>query len=297
MFYRLGGPRLPRGFLEDLRFIERSLARMSKFDVAGAYSGLQGVDVQYLGNGRFLVRDEVDEALSSNYIAPSMFVGYRACARRLAIELSKRAREGGMVVGAEGLRSLLRGLLAHRVYAEKYAQGETEYHVVSHSAGISGYIDEVRRGYWVEVLEVKTSRNIDPVGASLQVMAYVRAFSDQEGVDTKSVRGYVLTPAATYTVVYSWEVLEEYMKRLRAVIASAASGDPKAFPPRLPPELRGRCEACPLRRECYSVEPGYRSWEEFFEANGLKRLRPTVRATLDDYGQEEKRLEKERVVS
>jgi len=267
---------LPPEFYRDLEVIERMVNTMSRRDVLARYAelGTKTVTFELVKPFTFLMRSEdIYEAVMRGYIAPSMFVKYRQCARGLAIELLSVKEHGGVLVTIDNIRSLLRGVLVHKLYYERYAVGETEVMVVSERDAIVGYVDELRRwGEGAVVIELKSSHRPDVVGSSLQVMAYMLALSGQLELPLERVEGYVVSPGATYRVEHDPEVFEEYSKRLRKVVEIAISGAVDHLPPRLSSDLSSRCDSCAYRGRCLNLPDNYRTYSRFFNAMGFKRL-------------------------
>ena len=275
-------------FFKDLKSIEKVVREMPTKDVLERYASLstKAMKLEPAGPGLYLyVAEDMYEAARKGYVAPSMFVKYRMCARGLAIELMSVAKRGGALVHAENLRSFLRGLLVHRLYYEKYACGEVEYRVESPKYGIVGYVDELRKEFGTyTVIEVKSSHRPDIVGASLQVMSYMLALSDQESTPLDNIYGYVVTASGTYRVYFDEEAYREYLLRLKKVVEVALNNDVNNLPPRLSASLSRRCGKCPYRGECLTLPDNYRTYGRYFEAMGFTKLHtPKTTTTLTNY--------------
>lgn len=263
------------GFRADVERIMREVDEMSRARVAETYSNISTrcVSVKPYGPGLYIVYSEdLSESLRRKYIAPSMFNSYRSCARSLSLEILEVMKHGGKIYSVNSLRNVVRGLLVHKTYYEKYSRGETEVKVVSDRERICGVVDELRgsEGRY-EVVEVKSGFNPDLVGAGLQVMSYMIAVSDTRGVPLDNVDGYIVSPGGVYKVFFNREVFEEYRKRLETVVRIALDNDMENLPPRLT-ENTEKCKSCSYRSPCKKLPDRYRSYERFFEAHGFKRL-------------------------
>jgi len=278
---------IPSSFFEEVDRIERDVESYTRNKVLEIYASLQtkSIRIEPTGRGKLLVKTEISEASAKGYISPSMFVKYRRCARELAIEIMESKKLGGVIVTVDQLKSYLKGVLVHRLFYDTYAYGEKEVRVESAKLGILGYIDEVRRELdRYMLIEVKSSHKPDIVGAGLQVMSYMYAFMDQNGLSENQVEGYLITRIGTYRIFLDSVTFDEYMKRLRKVVEVAVNERIDELPPRLSAKLSSRCEVCPYRSECFSLPDRYRSYDRYFEAMGFKKLaekRPVN--TLDKY--------------
>lgn len=274
-FARKAKSLVPPSFFEEVAEIEEELDKYTKSEVIGRYLSIQtkSVKIEPYDLNKFLVKTEVAEASKKGYVSPSMFVKYRRCARELALEVMESGRLGGVLVTPEQLKAYLKGLLAHRLFYDKYALGDKEVRVESPNLGILGYIDEVRKELdTYKVIEVKSSFKPDVVGAGLQVMSYIYAFADQNGVPPEQVEGYLITREGTYRILLDKATFSEYMKRLKKVVEIAEGGKVDDLPPRLSARLSFRCEVCPYRGLCLTLPDKYRSYDRFFEAMGFKKL-------------------------
>lgn len=266
---------LTRDFVDEVLKLEKKLRSISRSEILNQYLGLssRAVKIEFYSPGKYVIKTEVGEAAEKGYISPSMFNKYRRCARELAIEIMETKTIGGTLVTVDQLRSYLKGFLAHRLYYERVAYGDTEVRVESATLRIVGYIDEVRKELGIhKVFEFKSSHKPDLVGAGLQVMSYMLAYADQNSVDLQSIEGYVVTLRGIYRVKVNKEVFDEYAKRLRKIVEIALSGDVNMLPPRLSSDLSARCNDCPYRGRCVTLPDNYRTYQRFFEAVGFKKL-------------------------
>lgn len=286
-FARRVGWIVPREFADEVKRVERAVSSMTRSQLVELFTSMstRSMRVEVAGPSRFVVRSEdLYLAARKGFVSPSMFVSYRSCARALAIEIGDAVEVGGIELTADDIRSLLKGIMVHRVYYDRFATGRTEVLVESPTRRIVGVVDELRvDGQAVDVVEVKSGWRTDVVGASLQVMSYAAAVSDVLGVPAESVRGYIVTPSGCYRVYLDEAVLGEYTRRLLKVVELALSGDRTRLPPRLPKDLRGRCRNCVLQRRCLSLPDSFGSYQRFFDAMGLQKLVPDSRRTLLDY--------------
>lgn len=277
---------MPPSFAEDVEAVERRVSSLTRSQLVDLFSSLssRALRIERTGPSKFLVRSEdLYAAARRGFIAPSMFVSYRSCARALAIEISDVLEVGGVELTVDDIRGLVKGVLVHRLYYDRYASGSTEVPVESERLRIVGVVDELREGPPLAVVEVKSGWRVDVVGAALQTMCYVLAVSDARGVPADSVEGYVVSPGGCYRVHLDERALSEYTRRLTKVVELALSGDRSSLPPRLPKDMRGRCESCALHRRCLILPDRFKSYARFFEAMGFTKLVPDERRTLLDY--------------
>lgn len=277
---------IPREFYGDAAKIISEVDRLSRKDILNKYLSFQSrtVVIEPYTHKKYLVKTEAYEAVRRGYIAPSMFVKYRRCARELAIELMQMKKLGGLLVSVGQLKSLIRGVLVHKLYFEKYATGNVEVKVESDKHRIVGFIDEVKDFNERYVLiELKSSYNTDIVGAGLQLMSYIYAFSDQEDISLNNVKGYLVTMNGTYEIVPDRNLFDEYKKRLLKIVDIATRGNLENLPPRLPLKLEHRCKTCSYRGQCLTLPDKYRSYSRFFDAMNLKKHRQNERGKLFSY--------------
>jgi len=268
-------PLVPPEFFDEVDRIEREISKLTKGEVLERYLSLQtsSVKIEPYTSNKYLVKTEESEATSKGYVSPSMFIKYRRCARELAIEIIEARRLGGVLVMPDQLKAYLKGILVHRLFQEKYTDGETEVRVESPKLEILGYIDAVKKeGDTFVLIELKSSHSVDVVGAGLQVMAYMYAFADQNEVAPNQVEGYLVTREGTFRVFLDADVFSEYLKRLKKIVEIARDERVDELPPRLPSNLSSRCNTCPYRGTCYSLPDKYRSYDKYFEAVGFKKL-------------------------
>ena len=92
--------------------------------------------------------------------------------------------------------------------------------------------------------------------------------------------------SGTYRVFLNKRVFEEYAKRLRKIVEIALSENIEDLPPRLPPKLEHRCDACPYKGQCLTLPNKYRTYSKFFEAMGFEKLvEKKPKNTLDKFFQ------------
>ena len=230
------------------------------------------IEVKLLTPSKIFVKDEATEAIETGYLHPSLFNSYRKCARRLAIDVYTRLRQGGYIVTRNGLKSLIKGWIFHELYSA-IAKGETEIKVISEEEKISGRIDELREDDgFTYIIEVKSSWGQDLVAGALQVMAYMYALKSAKGVQLSEMRGFLVTPRGIYEVYPDRVVFDEYRRRVEKVVSIVREGKLDLLPPVLPKHLRRACEKCPYRSECRRMPVGARTYDEYFETMGFTRL-------------------------
>jgi CRISPR/Cas system-associated exonuclease Cas4 (RecB family) len=266
---------VPPSFFKEAEKIFEEVNKLKRSDVIDRYMSLhtKSIKIEPYTHNKYLVRTDVYEAIQRGYIAPSMFVKYRRCARELAIEIIETKRLGGVLVTVDQMKSYLRGMLVHKLYHERYAIGDTEVKVESPKYMILGYIDEVRQELdTYRIIEVKSSYNPDVVGAGLQLMSYMYAFADVFNVPLENIEGYIITMKGTYKVTLNENVFNEYVKRLRTILDIALKEDIEKLPPKLSSKLSYRCNTCPYRGKCFSLPDRYRIYSRYFEAMGFTKL-------------------------
>lgn len=277
----------PLEFTADVESVERMVSAMTRSEIVEKYSTMssKAVKIEVAGPSKFIVRsDDIYRAVKKGFIAPSMYVSYRICARSLAIELMSVREIGGVEVSVDDLRSFVKGMLVHSIYYRKYAQGRTEVPVESDKHRVVGVVDELREGVnGISVIEVKSSWKPDIVGASLQVMSYMLAVSTSYNVRLDDVKGFIVYPSGCYMVYLDLNILEEYSRRLSKIVEIAMSGDKSSLPPRLPRELESRCGTCPHRGRCKVLPDNYRTYERYFRAMGFTKIYERKHPTLLDY--------------
>ena len=237
-------------------------------------------EIKPIGGNKFAYSDEISEAFSKGYVPPSIFNAWRYCGRKVFLQAYTVAKHRRNIVTREQIKAIVRGLAVHELYRSKYAVGDTEVKLVSDTLKIYGIADEVRKdptGKYV-VVEVKSGYVRDPVGPSLQVMAYMAVIMEKEGVSEEDVDGYVISLNGAYKVMYDRAILEEYLKRVRAVVEAAlayASGDDEAvnkIPPRLPLNLVSRCRTCSYSGLCQRLPSPTLTYSKYFAMMGFRKL-------------------------
>lgn len=233
------------------------------------------IDVKIVSPTKVFVKDEETQVLKDGYLHPSLFNPYRKCARRLAIEVYMKLKQGGYIVTRQALRSLVKGWLFHEYYSAMMAVGETEVKVTSEKEKISGRIDELREvDGFTYVVEVKSSWGQDLVAGALQVMAYMYAISDERGIPLSELRGFLVTPKGVYEIYPDRVIFDEYRRRVEKIVSIAREGKLNLLPPVLPKHLRGKCEKCPYRSECRRLPVGAKTYDEYFDIMGFSKLSP-----------------------
>lgn len=208
-------------------------------------------DYSKVGEGVYRLRDR---ELTPGWLAPSMFVAYYRCARRLWLEF----HEGARLVTADELRWILRGRIAERMWAEEHPGFLYQVELEDPEDRVRGIIDALRvDGDKIVVVEVKSSHRIK-LGAQLQAMTYVELVKKAVRGLGKAVEGYLVYRHGVRRVEVNEELLRRYRKRVEAAISH------RLPPPPLPD--RRYCNVCPWRSKCQSLPK--MDWDEWLISIG-----------------------------
>jgi len=199
-------------------------------DVASQY----GVEVEYYPLDQGLYRI-FDMKIRSGYFSPSMFSTYFYCARRMWL-----SKIHGDIVDSEGLKRIIRGKVAQELWLQEHRLFMEEYEIVDGEEKIHGYIDAVVvMEDKAVIVELKTAHRTT-LGHRLQVMLYKKIFEKTHSC--KRVDAYLVFRHGVKTIEVREDLLERYMRRVKAVLESDLP------PPKLPEEKY--CPSCPYRYYC-----------------------------------------------
>jgi len=199
-----------------------------------------------LEDGRFVIQDSLRKP---GWLRISDFGSYGYCARKLWLQLHH-----GFYVTKDNLKAILRGILSHREWQEKYAEGAAEFEVKDDLLGLIGHIDEVRiSNGTIYLLEFKSSWKLTHYHV-LQLHGYLYLFKKNCGVEAK---GIIVYRRGIKQYSLKEEYFLEYVKRLRKVFLS------KEPPPILPKSARSRCRFCPYAKDICRQYPQGPSWSEW----------------------------------
>ena len=224
--------------MRELGYSRRVVESLNEMDRASLESviGLAeslgiAVDFQPIGGSLFKI---MDDGRCSGYFAPSLLSSYFYCARRLWLELRH-----GKIVDVEGLKRVLRGKIAEKLWLREHPGFEPEVEVWDEILRVHGYVDALKvSGRGVILVELKTAHRPN-LGHRLQTMLYKVVV---EKLYKVGVEAYLVYRHGVVAIGLDRGLLERYMRRVRAVLESS-------IPPPLHPEKK-YCNTCPLIGFC-----------------------------------------------
>ena len=241
--------------IEDLKYSKAirelldEIDRQRSIDAVLELADQCEVEVEYVPVDSGLYRI-VDMRIRSGYFSPSYFSSYFSCARRLWL----RKRHGDLV-DAEGLKRILRGRIAQKLWIQSHPDFTEEYEVADNELKVHGFIDAVKMLDGKAVLvELKTAHRVS-LGHRLQTMLYKMVL--EKNLEVKA-DAFLVYRHGVKRVDLNLGLLERYTRRVKAVLESD-------FPP---PKLPGEkyCPRCPYRFYCdmYPVT----DWDEWLVSIG-----------------------------
>jgi len=235
--------------LDELKYSMKALEIIDKIDSSPLEKAVEiadfyGVELEYVPyvNGLYRI---LDLKLRSGYFSPSMLSSYFYCARRMW--LSKRY---GELVDADGLKRIIRGRVAEKLWILEHEDFQEEYEIVDNELKVHGFIDALKIMNGKAILvELKTAHRVS-LGHRLQTMLYKMILEKNLKV---KVEAFLVYRHGVKRVDLNQGLLERYMRRVRAVLYSD-------IPPPPLPEAK-YCGYCPYRFQCskYPVT----DWDEW----------------------------------
>ena len=222
---------------------------MDRIDEKGLEYALEvadfyNVELEYIEVDSGLYRI-VDTRIGSGYFSPSLLTKYFHCARKMWL-----SNIYGDLVDDNGLKRLLRGKIAHRLWTTEHRDFIEEFEVFDDEWMVHGFIDALKLdGERTIIVELKTSHRIN-LGHELQAMLYKITLDKMINADSEA---YIVYRHGVRRIKLNSDLLKRYMKRVLTVLRSEQP------PPPLPD--RKHCSNCPYRIYC-SKYPSM-SWDEW----------------------------------